>query len=139
MTQTHRQVNIVLFLLLTAILVYSALYGPENVNRPFPSLPAGWGAGETVSTGLSRGFSAMVRFDVDKALQLNTLTIRMFVFVALQWLLRLGIMLTCQRLGHVCPPYLWIPDALFSLGLFLYAFIPLIRAWYVSLQALMAL
>jgi len=79
------------------IVVYSALFDPERGNQPLPSAYQLMTGEETISTGLSRSFSALVRFRFDEAREFNPYGPRIFLYFAVELLLRIAILFILLR------------------------------------------
>ena len=80
--------------------------------------------GTLTSTGLQRALSALVRGQADVALQLNPYSVRIFVFLVLQFAFRL-IFSLIYMLATNHRRWLIIADAVISTLLFLWAFAPM--------------
>lgn len=80
-----------------------------------------------VSTGLSRSFSAIVRFDFSKARSYNPHGLRVFSFFALQLLMRITALVIAGHSGFSKRRKLVIADITLSGILFVMLFFPFIR------------
>ena len=79
------------------ILVYSAVYSPDRGNHPLPSAYRLVTGEKTISTGLSRSFSALVRLRFDDAREFNPYGPRIFLFFATELLLRIIVLFIMLR------------------------------------------
>lgn len=81
----YRIINIVFSGLLFILFAYSAYYTPEGGHL----IPSGC-VGDCPSRGLSRSFSAMIRFDFNLAAQLNKTGPGLFLLFFVQFLYRIA-------------------------------------------------
>jgi len=122
---TYRIICLVFAGIIIAVFVYSFLFGPER-QHPIPSGSVIF-HGDSPSTGLSRSFSAIVRFEFAEAKAWNPYGIRIFLFFFIQLLMRVG--------GYVLTgmtstkrSLLIFSDVILTLALFIIAFWPFIAA-----------
>ena len=73
------------------IIIYSGIFSAEKQNHPIPSIHTRLTGQPTMSTGMSRAFSEIVRGHILKAKEYNPYCIRIFLFFAIQFLLRITI------------------------------------------------
>jgi predicted transcriptional regulator len=85
----YQCVNILLAVFILLIFIYSAVFSAERSNHPVPSSYKIITGQESSSTGLSRSFSSIVRFQFKKANEYNPWGIRIFLFFLIQLFLRI--------------------------------------------------
>jgi hypothetical protein len=85
----YRSINLIFACIITGIFVYSAIYSHKKPSHPIPSIFTQITGSESPSSGLSRSFSAIIRYDVQAALKLNPYSIQIFLFFAFQLVFRI--------------------------------------------------
>ena len=127
--QPYALINWVFALMITGIVLYSALYDPDRGSHALTSAYQLLTGEETVSTGLSRSFSALVRLRLDDAKELNPYGPRIFLFFVVQLILRIVILFLAYR-GALHPGRrLILADAAQALVLFVVCFWPFMAYW----------
>jgi hypothetical protein len=91
-------INLIFAGIIVAIITYSAIFSADGHKHPVPSGSDMLNGELTISTGLSRSFSAIVRADFKEAKQYNPFGIRVFSFFASQLILRLA---ACFAVMHI--------------------------------------
>jgi len=124
--------NWIFLSVLILILAYSALFSPEKKNHPIPSGSRYISGKPVPSTGLSRSFSAIVRFRFDDARRYNPHGIRLFLFFFMQVFMRIAGLVLVSRLPERSLTTLFYADALVSGALFIACFWPLLTAFYLN-------
>jgi hypothetical protein len=117
-------INLAIIGIILSIIIYSLLYSAEGRQHPIPSGTVMLSGQSSPSTGLSRSFSEIVRFDFRQAGQYNPYGIRIFMFFLIQLVMRvlaLTIVLRGES-GHY--RVLIITDISLSVMLFLVCFQP---------------
>jgi hypothetical protein len=120
-------INLIFSGILCSVILYSLVFGTRGMKHPIPS---GWEwlTGESsLSTGLSRSFSAIVRFNLTEARQFNPYGIRIFSFFAVQLVLRAFLSLLLLRPIKLQLRSVVFADVLFSALFFVYCFWPFFR------------
>ena len=114
------------------IMGYSFFYSPDEENYPVPCIHEIMTGEPCPSCGLSHAFSLIVRGRIDEALQWNSQSMRVFLFFALQLVMRIAlgtrILLTDKGLRQIA-----ITDAAVSSAMALVAFFPFLRSLWLSL------
>jgi hypothetical protein len=111
--------------IILSVILYSLAFSPDTTRHPVPS-GSQWLSGEaTVSMGLSRSFSSIVRFDYESARRHNPFGIRIFAFFLVQLLMRLVAIFVVIRSVSWVRGYAWA-DVVATGCLFLVAFYPFI-------------
>ena len=116
-TEPYAIINISFIVLILLIFIYSAIFHQNNFDYPIHSQVSG----NTVSTGLSRAFSEIVRCNLHKAKKLNKYSLSIFMFFAVQLFIRiivLILLLSTKKNRNL----LIIADILITVLLFLQSF-----------------
>jgi hypothetical protein len=124
--------NRIFLSVLILILAYSALFSPENKNYLIPSGSRFFTDAPVTSTGLSRSFSAIMRFRFHDAHQYNPYGIRVFLFFFLQVFMRIAALVLVSRLPERSLKILYYADAGLSAALFVACFWPFLTAFYAN-------
>jgi len=82
-------INLIFIGVILLIFLYSIVFSADKSNYPVPSAYTKITGKESISNGLSRSFSEMIRFDIKKAREYNIYGPRIFLFFLLQLLLRI--------------------------------------------------
>ncbi len=106
-------------------MLYSGIFTYKAAKHPIPSYYQRVTGQETISTGLSRCFSAIVRLDFDQAQAFNVHGIRVFVFFLTQLIIRTALIILILNRKKIASFY--VADVVFTVFLFLYCFYPFIR------------
>jgi hypothetical protein len=88
--RNYKILNYVFAGIILAIFFYSALFSPTEKNYPIKCIHKELLGAPCPSCGLSRGFSAIMHFDLDLAKQIQPNTIAIFTFFLIQLLLRIS-------------------------------------------------
>ena len=110
------------------IFIYSGLFSAEKDNHPIPSFYEELSGETSVSSGLSRSFSEIVRGRFKSAREYNPYGIPVFIFFLVQFFLRLSISLMIYK-KYITEGRLVLSDAAFSICLFLFCFSGFIKAF----------
>jgi hypothetical protein len=106
------------------ILLYSSIF--KGLSHPIPAILTEQTGIIPPSKGLSSAFSEIVRGNFSQAININTYSLRVFSFFAIQLLVRvLVILLLLKKPSLSSAIAIW--DAVFSMALFTYCFYPLIE------------
>ncbi|HAN79339.1 MAG TPA: hypothetical protein DCQ31_17025 [Bacteroidales bacterium] len=87
--KTYRIINLFFAGVAAIILLYSGIFSTEKSDYPIRCIHKNLLGYECSSCGLSRGFSEAVRGNFSEAEQLNLNTLKIFIFIAGQFMLRL--------------------------------------------------
>jgi len=119
-------VNLIFIGILVSIIVYSLLFSADGRKHPVPS-GSEWLTGKSApSTGLSRSFSEIVRFDFREARQYNPFGIRIFLFFFIQLVLRVSAIILMLWFHKILLRPLIIADVFLSVVFFSICFWPFI-------------
>ena len=118
-------VNIVLAGVILLIMAYSGIFSPVKDNYPVVCIHEKITGQPCVSCGLSHSFSLILRGRIDEAYQWNRYGMRIFLFFAGQFLLRIIFSLLYARYPST-RKQLILFDIVGSSVIFLIAFIPFI-------------
>lgn len=148
--RSYFAVNAIFAGVILFIMGYSAFYSPDTGQYPVPCIHEKLTGEPCPSCGLSHAFSLIVRGRISEALEWNGASLRVFVFFALQLLMRVGLgawtLLAGRRSGLVAGPeqmpgpehitglrQVTVTDAAVSSAMALFAFYPFLRALWISL------
>lgn len=119
---SYRLLNLIFAGIILALFVYSIYYGGDRTH-PVPSFYNLLTGENSISTGLTRSFSAIVRLNFNDAREYNPHGIRIFLFFLIQLLLRTtGIVLA----NHAKRSMIILIDITVSAILFMVLFWPFI-------------
>ena len=122
-------VNLILLIIILLIFLYSIIFTSEKLNYPVKSNYTLLTGKSSISTGLSRSFSEIIRFNLDKAKAYNPYGIGIFLFFLIQLILRIGITFVL----HFFPlknKLILYSDIFLSLALFLFFFWPFLKEMF---------
>ncbi len=122
----YKRINLIIAVIITGVFIYSGIFSHRKENHPIPSAYKLLTGKNSVSTGLSRSFSAIMRFDLSTARQLNPHGISLFVFFLTQFILRIFFYSFIKNPVFEFDQILTI-DIVISSGLFLIHFEPFIK------------
>jgi hypothetical protein len=119
-------INLILVGTILCIFFYSAIFSPQKNNYPIFSVHDYLTGQNSISTGLSRGFSSIMRGHFNDALDFNRYSIRLFSFFFIQLIMRcIAIFLTWNKKKQFTK-YINLSDVFLSIGMFVYFFFPFI-------------
>jgi hypothetical protein len=119
--------NRVFAIILLSVILYSIVYSPEKQRHPVPSGTQLFFGKNSLSTGLSRSFSALVRFEFQLAKEYNPNGLRIFLFFILQLGMRIaGLLLAVRSSEQALTTMVWA-DGVISAILLLICFWPFLR------------
>ena len=128
---SYRIINTVFILIIILIFIYSLVFSEEGIPYPIPSGTIVTGNGEQViSTGLSRSFSSIMRFNFDRARHYNIYGLQIFTFFLVQLALRILMLLLPYNKWQHGKDLLILGDVLVSVILFVVFFSPFIAATF---------
>jgi hypothetical protein len=127
-------INIVFFLILTGIFLYSAVFPASNDNYPIRGSLEILKVKNDISTGLSHSFSELMRGRVTAAKAYNVYGPRIFTFFLVQLFMRLLFSLAYLRIDKAA--ILVYLDIMLSFIFFLIFFLPFLIRFYEMLTAL---
>ena len=114
-------INIVLTGVIMLVMIYSIVFSPDKDDYPVTCIHEKLTGGPCVSCGLSHSFSLILRGRIDEAYQWNVYGMRVFLFFALQLLMRIAFSLFYFRFTDT-RKQLIVMDIIGSILLFLIAF-----------------
>lgn len=125
-------INVILTGVILLIMGYSFFYSPDEEKYPVPCVHELITGEPCPSCGLSHAFSLIARGRIDEALQWNSQSVRVFLFFALQLVMRVAlgarVLFTAKWLRQIA-----IADAVVSSVMALAAFFPFLRSLWLSL------
>jgi uncharacterized membrane protein YhaH (DUF805 family) len=119
-------INLIFIGIIILIIVYSFIFSAEGRNHPLPSGSELITGEVSASSGLSRSFSEIVRFNFREAKHYNSYGIRIFSFFAIQLLLRIAAILMTLHVNMKQRQVLILTDAVLSVLLLVVLFRPFI-------------
>lgn len=124
MENPYRTINYIFAGIIFSVFLYSAVFSPEKSNHPIPSLHQLISGEDTNSSGLSRGFSSIIRLRFDQARAYNQYSIQVFLFFLIQFFLRLFFTLIYPTVEKIGVQIAVIFDSIISGVMFLLFFEP---------------
>jgi len=125
-------VNVIFAGVILLIMGYSAFYSPDRNSYPVVCIHEKLTGEPCPSCGLSHAFSLIIRGRVDEALQLNSASLRVFLFFVLQLIMRIAIGIWNLVTDRWLKQITWI-DILTSSVMAIFAFYPFLRALWMAL------
>lgn len=120
-------INLVFAGVILLIFAYSGIFSPEKNNYPVVCIHEKLTGQPCVSCGLSHSFSLIVRGRIAEAYEWNVYGLRVFLFFALQLVMRIVFSVIYLRHKDI-QKQLIVYDISASILIFLIAFMPYIRA-----------
>jgi hypothetical protein len=124
--------NLILTGVILLIMGYSLFYSPDENRYPVPCIHEKLTGEPCPSCGLSHAFSLIVRGRIDEALVWNSQAMRVFLFFALQLVMRIAlgawVLMSGKHLRQVT-----VTDAAVSSVMTLTAFYPFLRSLWLTL------
>lgn len=124
--------NLILAGVILLIMGYSLFYSPDENRYPVPCVHEKLTGEPCPSCGLSHAFSLIVRGRIDEALDWNSYSMRVFIFFAVQLMMRIVLALVPLRV-NVNVRRVAVTDAAVSSVMTLAAFFPFIRMLWISM------
>lgn len=125
--------NVILTGVILSILGYSFFYSPDEDKYPVPCVHQIITGEPCPSCGLSHGLSLIVRGRIDEAMQWNSQSMRVFLFLALQLVMRVVLgartLVTDRWLKQVT-----LTDAVVSSVMAIATFYPFMRSLWLTLS-----
>lgn len=130
--RAYLAVNVILAGVILLIMGYSGFYSPDENNYPVVCVHERITGEPCPSCGLSHAFSLIIRGRVDEALQLNSASLRVFLFFVLQLIMRIALGIWNMVTDRWLKQIIWF-DAVTSSAMALFAFYPFLRALWMAL------
>jgi hypothetical protein len=122
----YRTINFVFIIIIVGVLLYSAIISPDDGHYPLSSNYKTITGEDTLSTGLSRSFSCIVRLRFEEARLYNEFSFRIFTFFIIQLLMRLIAATLTKNKSNKQRQSIIITDVIISCILFAFCFWPFI-------------
>ncbi len=123
--------NLIFAGVILLIMGYSIFYSPDEERYPVPCVHEKLTGEPCPSCGLSHAFSRIMRGRIDEALEWNSHSVRVFLFFAVQLLMRAGLAAAAlkpvKKLRQVA-----VADAVVSSVMALTAFWPFLRLTFLT-------
>jgi hypothetical protein len=129
----YRTLNLIFLVLLGLVWLYAALNNPDKMHFPVPSGPEWFFGLHSPSAGLAHSFSALVRFQFYRGVAFNPHGPRLFLFFALQSVMRISALIFSGTIFWKKPSRLYAIDIALSLILFVILFWPFLNEWLMVL------
>lgn len=120
----YKLINDILMLCIIGLFTYFIIFSPGTWDYPIHSANDQITGGQSLSTGLSRGISSLLRGNFDQARAYNPYTIRVTSFFLLQLFLRFFFNFFLTFVETMDRRTLIKTDIIISIGLFLVFFQP---------------
>jgi len=117
----YQIINIFLAGIILCLFLYSGLFSPEGIPHPIPSLFTKITGLPSISTGLTRSFSAILHGNFKLAQEMNPYGWDIFLFFLFQLFFRIGLFFWSNRL-KISTNHLVLIDLVLSASTFLLAF-----------------
>lgn len=124
--------NLILAGVILLILGYSLFYSPDENRYPVPCVHEKLTGDPCPSCGLSHAFSLIVRGRINEALDWNSYSMRVFIFFAVQHLMRITLALASLK-GNIDVRRIAVTDAAVSSVMTIAAFYPFLRMLWISM------
>lgn len=82
--------NLIFALIVILVFIYFTVFTAEDCNYPLPSFSAMLSGEDTISTGLSRSFSELMRLNFKSAADYNPYGFRIWLFFVIQLAIRVA-------------------------------------------------
>ena len=132
LTKPYFQINLIFAGILMTVFIYSGIFSAGSDNYPVPSFYTKLTGKTSVSSGLSRSFSEIIRGKFQSAKVYNPYGIGIFSFFLLQLFLRIFILGFYPKLLKY-ESVVILTDSILSVLLFLLLFWPFLAAVYHSM------
>lgn len=124
-------INLILAGVIMIIMGYSFFFSPDENRYPVPCIHEKITGEPCPSCGLSHAFSLIVRGRIDEALEWNSQALRVFLFFALQLVMRIGLGMVAMS-GYEKLRKIAIADAVVSSVMALATFYPFLwSSWLI--------
>lgn len=120
----YQIINLTFLGIILLIFLYSVLFSPEKNNYPIKSSYTAITGKTSISSGLSHGFSCIVRGRFEQAVGFNPYSIQLFSFFTIQFFMRLIILIYICRIEAAVKAIAVKTDIIVSSVLFLLFFYP---------------
>lgn len=125
-------INLILAGVIMIIMGYSFFFSPDENRYPVPCIHEKITGEPCPSCGLSHAFSLIVRGRIDEALEWNSQALRVFLFFAVQLVMRIGLGLMAMS-GSEKLRKLTVADAVVSTVMAVATFYPFLRSSWLIL------
>ncbi len=129
LTKPYFQLNLIFAGVLMMVFIYSGIFSASSDRYPIPSFYTNLTGKTTVSSGLSRSFSEIIRGRIESSKSYNRFGLGIFTFFLIQLLMRIFILISYQKL-YKYERMVVLADSILSGILFLLFFSPFLIAAY---------
>lgn len=121
---THVIISWVFFILIGIVFCYSYFFYPDT--HPIDCLIKTRTGKDCPSCGFSRAFSCYTHLQINEGQHFNPLSLHVFLFLMVQFIMRLLVILHYKFTKKNLPPLYVKTDIIISISGFLFAFLPLV-------------
>lgn len=126
-------INLVIAGIIVMILIYSGIFTSEKDKYPIPCIHEKITGEECVSCGISHSFSLILRGRFEEAVKWNSYSPAVFMFFAVQLLMRIAFSFLYLRLKNARPALIGV-DIAVSAVMFVIVFLPFMKYIVTSLK-----
>jgi hypothetical protein len=120
----YKVINLIFIGVILSIFIYAALFSPNENKYLIQSDYARITGKTSISSGLSHGFSSIIRGDLGKAKEINVYSIRLFSFFFIQLIMRTVVLVYIYKIDEDEWKIASKVDAIISSVMFLIFFYP---------------
>jgi hypothetical protein len=125
--EPYRIINILFLIIIVLVFVYSLVFSPDKNNYPIQSEYSAITERTSISTGLSHGFSCIMRGRFQEAYEYNNFSIQLFCFFLIQLVMRGIVLLYLKHTDRDERGRTALVDSIVSTGLFVIFFYPFLK------------
>jgi hypothetical protein len=123
--KSYIKINLIFGVIILFVFAYFLSFSSREQNYPLPSFYNEITGKKSISTGLSRSFSELIRGNLDEAKEYNAYGPRLFIFFLAQFFLRI-IFSYLYSSQFIISNYIIFSDSIISFILFIICFWPFI-------------
>jgi hypothetical protein len=123
----YQLINLIFLGIILLVFIYSLIYSPDRNNYPIKSNYTLLTGNQSISSGLSHGFSCMIRGRIQEARQYNPLSSTLFFFFIIQFTMRVIVFFYLVFVKNDEAKFAAPIDAIVSTGLFILFFYPFLE------------
>jgi len=123
----YQVINVTFLIIILFVFLYSALFSPKENNYPIKSSYYYYTGKQSISGGLSHGFSSVMRGKLHEAAAYNPYSIQLFSFFVIQFFMRLIVLVYLLRVNECERGVAIKTDIIISIALFFLFFYPFLK------------
>lgn len=128
----YRIINIVFIVIILLIFTYAVLSSPEKNSYPIASDYSTFTGKSSISSGLSHGFSCVIRGRIHDAIAYNRYSIQLFTFFVIQLVMRVIVLMYIKYTDQEEKQRAALIDSAVSIVLFLVFFSPFLKDLFIG-------